>query len=224
MSEKFMLVIIMIKIPLSISQIESILKWRDSHKDLVRSYNIPFNEVEIISENGIKVRVSRNQIIKSVYRFVVSDTINNIVKGRFDYAVYTGLVTHNYPRLSSEDTQSAITIWASTMAYILNFEQQVLPAPADNGNRKTKKKRHGKSKSSNNRTIYLNPIKFIKEKEEHQPRSYTSPSHSFYVRGHYRHMKSGKTVYVKPYQKNKAHEPEQTNRILKISNTDISEN
>lgn len=220
MSEKFMLVIIMIKIPLSISQIESILKWRDSHKDLVRSYNIPFDEVEIISENGIKVRVSRNQIMKSVYRFVVSDTMNNIVKGRFDYAVYTGLVTHNYPRLSGEDTQSAITVWASTMAYILNFEQQVLPAP-DNGNRKSKKKRQRKSKNSNNRTIYLNPIKFIKEKEEHQPRAYTPPSHSFYVRGHYRHMKSGKTVYVKPYQKNKAHESEQTNRILKFAEDEL---
>lgn len=216
MSEKFMLVIIMIKIPLSISQIESILKWRDSHKDLVRSYNIPFNEVEIISENGIKLKVSRNQIIKSVYRFVVSDTINNIVKGRFDYAVYTGLVIHNYPRLSSEDTQSAITIWASTMAYILNFEQQVLPAPVDNGNRKSKKKRQGKSKNSNNRTIYLNPIKFIKEKEEHQPRAYTPPSHSFYVRGHYRHMKSGKVVYVHPYKKNTEKEKDKRNKIVKI--------
>lgn len=215
MSEKFMLVIIMIKIPLSISQIESILKWRDSNKDLVRSYNIPFDEVEIISENGIKVRVSRNQIMKSVYRFVVSDTMNNIVKGRFDYAVYTGLVTHNYPRLSGEDTQSAITIWASTMAYILNFEQQVLPAP-DNGNRKSKKKRQGKSKSSNNRTIYLNPIKFIKEKEEHQLRSYTPPSHSFYVRGHYRHMKSGKVVYVHPYEKNTGKEKDKRNKVVKI--------
>lgn len=36
---------------------------------------------------------------------------------------------------------------------------------------------------------------------EHRKRKYTRPTESFGVRGHYRHYKSGKTVWVHPYTK-----------------------
>lgn len=42
----------MVKIPLTVKQINALLKWRDEHKELVRVLVVPFPCCEIISENG----------------------------------------------------------------------------------------------------------------------------------------------------------------------------
>ena len=95
----------MVKIPLTIEQINNLLAWRDQHKELVRALVVPFDDCCILCENGIKVSVKRK---------------------------------------------------------------------------------------------------------------YTPCESAFSVRGHYRHYKSGKVVYVHPYEKNAGKEKDKRNKVLKI--------
>lgn len=209
----------MVKIPLTIEQINALLKWRDEHKEIVRACVVPFPYCEIISENGVKIRVQQNEDFTSVYNFTVSNTVLHEVKGRFDYMTITGKVVYGVPQLSHDDTQTAITVWATVMAYIVNFEPKIVEKENDEAMRKDNNPRsvsQRKQKRPENRILYLNPVKFISESKNAVQRKYTPPSCAFSVRGHYRHMKSGKVVYVHPYEKYTGKEKDKRNKIVKI--------
>lgn len=209
----------MVKIPLTIEQINALLKWRDEHKEIVRACVVPFPYCEIISENGVKIRTQQNKDFPSVYSFTVSNTILHEVMGRFDYMTMTRRVVHGAPQLSHEDTQTAITIWATVMAYIVNFEPEIVEKEQGETKNKESKRRSTsprKQKRPENRILYLNQIKYITEGKNATQRKYTPPSCAFSVRGHYRHMKSRKVVYVHPYEKNTGKEKDKRNKIVRI--------
>lgn len=209
----------MVKIPLTIEQINALLNWRDKHKDLVRACVVPFPSCDIISENGVKIRVQQNNDFPSVYKFTVSNTVLHEVNGRFDYMAMTGKVIHGLPRLSHDDTQTAITVWATVMAYIVNFEPKIVEKENDEAMHKDDNSRsvsQHKRKRPENSVLYLTPVKFISESKNAVQRKYTPPSCAFSVRGHYRQMKSGKVVYVHPYEKNTEKEKDKRNKIVKI--------
>lgn len=73
-----------------------------------------------------------------------------------------------------------------------------------------------KRNTSRDRVIYLRPTVNKYGKIEEQRRTYTAPDHAFSVRGHYRHYKSGKVVFVQPYEKNTGKEKDKRNKIVKI--------
>lgn len=209
----------MVKIPLSVEQINALLKWRDEHKELVRACVVPFPECEIISENEMKIRARRVEEHPNVYSFMMSDTIQHEIVGRFEYMTMTGAVHHGAPRLHENDVQSAITVWATVMAYIVNFEPHFVEKPKANAEAKGTEPRSTsphKQKRAENSVLYLNPIKFIGESKNAPQRKYKPPSCAFSVRGHYRHLKSGKVVYVHPYEKNTGKEKDKRNKVVKI--------
>lgn len=158
----------MVKIPLTIEQINALLRWRDEHRELVRACVVPFPYCEISSENGVKIRTHQNKDFPSVYGFTVSNTILHEIKGRFDYMNMTGRVIRGAPQLSHEDTQTAITVWATVMAYIVNFEPEIIEQECDEPENK-ESKRCGtsprKQKRPENRILYLNPTKYITERK-----------------------------------------------------------
>lgn len=209
----------LVKIPLKAQQIDDLLQWRDEHKELVRAAVIPFPECEIISENGVKIRVKQQAPFSTVYGFTVSDTIAHEVNGRFNYATLTGIVTHGAPQLSHEDTQTAITVWATVMAYIVNFKPEVIEKESEETAHEATPKNKTRRKAANkpaNRVIYLNPISYTTNEKNRLQRKYTAPACAFSVRGHYRHLKSGKIVYVHPYEKNAGKSKDTRNKIVKI--------
>ena len=209
----------MVKIPLEIEQINALLRWRDEHKDLVRACVVPFPACEIVGENGVKIRTQQNKDFPSVYSFTVSNTILHEIKGRFDYMTMTGRVIHGAPQLSHEDTQTAITVWATVMAYIVNFEPEIVKKDHDEAGETENKPRSAsprKQKRPENRVLYLNPTKYITESKNAVQRKYTPPSCAFSVRGHYRHLRSGKVVFVHPYEKNTGKDKDKRNKIVKI--------
>lgn len=209
----------MVKIPLTIEQINALLRWRDEHRELVRACVVPFPYCEISSENGVKIRTHQNKDFPSVYSFTVSNTILHEIKGRFDYMTMTGRVIHGAPQFSHEDTQTAITVWATVMAYIVNFEPEIVEKEPEETESKGIKMRSAsprKQKRPQSSVLYLNPIKYISDGKNATHRKYTPPSCAFSVRGHYRHMKSGKVVYVHPYEKNTGKEKDKRNKIVKI--------
>lgn len=200
-------------------QINDLLQWRDAHKELVRAAVIPFPECEIISENGIKIRVKQHDGFPSVYSFTVSNIILHEVMGRFDYMKITRRVVHGVPELSMEDTQTAINMWAVLMAYIVNFQPEVVEKEPEESAHEATAKSKTRRKAANkpaNRVIYLNPITYTTNEKNLSQRKYTAPSCAFSVRGHYRHLKSGKTVYVHPYEKNTGKSKDTRNKIVKI--------
>ena len=209
----------MVKIPLTVEQINALLQWRDEHKELVRACVVPFPSCEIVGENGVKIRTQQNKDFPSVYSFTVSNTILHEVKGRFDYMTMTGSVIHGEPQLSHEDTQTAITVWATVMAYIVNFEPEIVENDQDEVDTSAKEPRSAsprKQKRPENSVLYLNPVKFISKNKNAARRKYTPPTCAFSVRGHYRHMQSGKVVYVHPYEKNTGKDKDKRNKIVKI--------
>lgn len=209
----------MVKIPLSVEQINAPLKWRDEHKELVRALIIPFPECSITSENNMKVRVKQDKAYKSVYHFTVSNTKVHYVAGRFAYETKSEKVYNGLPIADKETIQSAITVWASVMAYIVNFDPEIVEKEDGEPENKSSKQRstsQQKQKRPENSVLYLNPIKYITDGKNATQRKYTPPSCAFSVRGHYRHLKSGKVVYVHPYEKNTGKEKDKRNKIVKI--------
>ena len=208
----------MVKIPLTVEQIENLLKWRDENLDLVRACVVPFPECSILSENGMKVRVE--QLNKTLlYSFTVTDCNAGLVKGRFVWDAEVKTVYHGTPELSHDNTQTALTVWASVMAYIANFKREVIECdePAKTQHRESQgRTERSKRNTSRDRVIYLRPIVNKYGKIEEQRRKYTAPDHAFSVRGHYRHYKSGKVVFVQPYEKNTGKEKDKRNKVVKI--------
>lgn len=207
-----------VKIPLTSEQVEKLLAWRDQHKELVRALVVPFPECSILSENGMKIRIEQDEALKSVYRFTVTDTNAHKVKGRFTYSTKTSYLWHGLPKLSKDETQTTITIWATVCAYIANFQPELVGRPGDSVGASASV--HTPSaKAANNaadRVIYLRPIVFTSEHESPVKRKYTPCENAFSVRGHYRHYKSGKVVYVRPYEKGTGKEKDKRNKVLKI--------
>lgn len=207
----------MVKIPLTVEQINALLKWRDEHKELVRACVVPFPECSIISENGIKIRVE--SITSIVYKFTVTNFSQGSLMGRFFYDSELFAVYHDSPKLSEDKTQTAITTWATVMAYIVNFEPEIVEKEPEETESKEIEMRSAsprKQKRPQNSVLYLNPIKYIADGKNATHRKYTPPSCAFSVRGHYRHMKSGKVVYVHPYEKNTGKQKDRRNKIVKI--------
>lgn len=209
----------MVKIPLKIEQINTLLNWRDKHKDLVRNCSIVFPECEIISENGIKFRVSKDNIKPFCFNFIVSDTIQHKIMGRFSINTMTKIIVHGLPQLSAYNKQSALTVWATVQAYILHFEPKLIHIDDEihaKNKDKTYKASSARQKRTKNIVLYLNPIKFISDSKNATQHKYTPPSCAFSVRGHYRKLKSGKSVYVHSYEKNTSKCKDNRNKIVKI--------
>ena len=91
----------MVKIHLKVEQINALLKWRDEHKELVRACVVPFPACEIISENGMKIRVRQFEEFPSVYSFTMSNTILREVVGRFEYKSMSRAAAAAAPRLAN---------------------------------------------------------------------------------------------------------------------------
>lgn len=208
----------MVKIPLTAEQVEKLLAWRDQHKELVRALVIPFPECSIISENGMKIRAEYGGI-DGFYMFTVTDCNARSVKGKFVFDPESMKVFHESPKLSQEETQTTITVWATVSAYIVNFQPELVEAdrkePKSSG--ATVHKAIGKAANkASGRVVYLKPIVFTHEGENAVKRKYTPCENAFSVRGHYRHYKSGKVVYIQPYEKNTGKDKDKRNKVLKI--------
>lgn len=206
----------MIKIPLTINQINDLLKWRDDHKNLVRNLIVPFPECEIISENGMKIRSVKDNGSENVYAFTVSDTNAHEVRGRFKYNIISKSVEQISPKLPEEDTQSAITVWASVLAFVLNFHPEVIKKTSNSTEDTNGSREKEKSTQQKDHVVYLKNVYQYTDSINPQKRKYTPCETQFSVRGHYRHMKSGKIVYIKPYEKNTGKKKTNQKKILKI--------
>lgn len=204
----------MVKIMINKKQITDIFKWNEFHKDIVRKMLIPFEECSLmlgLGENdgfkaNMRISVSKEDD-NGTYKFKVSNIEKREIEKIFTYNIFTYRAKYIFNRDDKEKaeedvTPSFITLWAATMAYIVNYKNKVIKY-SHKTNISNNKNQKDSNNNKNNSVIYLNSISYIYDKGENESkRKYTPCENAFHVRGHYRRMKSGKVVYVRPYEKN----------------------
>ena len=191
------------KIVLTIKDTEFLLDWRDKNKDLVRRYPPVLPECKIdCTESGYVIKGFRRE---STIRLYVS--CQGVSLGMMEYKIRPdGLLDLVKDRtdLESEDKQSVLTVYASTMAFMA-YCNETMPSsmPAPEGEEVTAPRRVAGSRKKSRKassTVYL--IKNSGGKRHFSASGYrNSPSGQFTVRGHFRRYKSGKVIWVDAFIK-----------------------
>ena len=188
------------KILLSSNDVETLLLWRDQNKELIRRNAAPFKGIILeFPETNIIIK-AYNDAGKIAFYLQVNGQKAGKITGR---QLPGGLlqVKKNTTKLSSDDIQSIITVYASLMALIVYHKPEAAAA--------AKEARQERRKNS---------VTYLLKHSSSGPRSrqrgqHSSPAGVFTVRGHYRHYKDGRSVWIKPYKKGTG---DQKNKTYKL--------
>ena len=187
------------KIILHSQDVETLLKWRDQNKDLVRRNAAPFKGIMLeFPETNIIIKVY-NDAGKIAFYLQVNGEKAGKITGR---QLAGGLFQEkkNTTKLKKDDVQSIITVYASLMAFTVYNKPEPAAAAAD-PRRQDRPTKAGKARRQEKTSIT-----YIFKHSSSGPRlqrrgQHASPAGAFSVRGHYRHYKNGKTVWIRPYNK-----------------------
>lgn len=182
---------------------EFLLNWRDKHIDYVHQCVCPIRAIRIISKvNGIALTCVRDgDIIK------INVSLNERPFGK--------LIAHTLPsgyykvddkttkNLNMDEIQSIMTTYASTMALLAYGNEITRPAKqisrrTETNNPNSNKKKPKKSKSSGITYVLRRDSKTAAIMPHGKHRSLQG---TFNVRGHFRHYKDGKVVWIEEYSK-----------------------
>lgn len=187
------------KVELSVKDIEALLKWRDQHPQEVKSHPAPLKAVEIVMpHNGYRIKGIREGDQLRLHLSQNGTQLGNCRFVRRPDGMWAS--TRNRMQVGRDDLQAVLTVYCSVMALMAYGRREVEPQDTtpDPGSKPSPSKRPTKRKSK--RTTYI--LRSINGALSAVPRgSHASPRGIFTVRGHYRHYKSGKVVWVSEYQK-----------------------
>ena len=199
------------KIILSSNDIETLLLWRDQNKDLIRRNAAPFK--------GIILEFPETNIIIKAYndagKIALYLQINGQKAGKITGRQLPGgllQVKKNTTKLSSDDIQSIITVYASLMALIVYHKPEAAAAAKEARQERPKKAENGQERRKNSVTYLLKHSSSgprIQQRGKH-----SSPAGVFTVRGHYRYYKNGRAVWIEPYTKGTG---KQNNKTYKLN-------
>lgn len=198
------------RIILSSKDVETLLLWRDQNRDLVRRNAAPFKGI-ILEFPETKIRIKAyNDAGKITFYLEIDGQKAGKISGR---QLPGGLFQEkkNTTNLKKDDVQSIITVYASLMALIVYHE----PAPA--AARETRQDRPKTARKSKPRPR-KNEITYIFRCSSSGPRilergHHASPAGVFTVRGHYRHYKDGRAVWIKPFKKGEGNQKNKTYKL-----------
>ena len=183
--------------------VEFLLGWRDKHKEQVREYPCPLKAIKIIS----KANTSLCTCIRDGNTIKVTVTLGGKPFGKiFAELVGSGMYRVNEKKTSkifnTEMIQSIMTVYASTMALLAYGGGTTKPSKQTdrkpNGGKSQPNKKHNKSKP-NGVTYVLRRDSTTAAILPHG--KHRSPQGTFNVRGHFRHYKDGKVVWISEYSK-----------------------
>lgn len=199
------------KVLLSAEDIERLLRWRDEHVDEVRSNPSPLKAIEIVMpHNGYRIKGIRDGIN---LRLHLSQNYNQL--GNCDFVRRTDGMWHsvkNRMQVDEDSLRSVLTVYCSLMALMAYGRKN----EADESVELRKTKPHKPSTKpytrpkqrvtyilrAANGTLLATPMG-----------SHASPRGIFSVRGHYRHYKSGKVVWIAEYKKGTGKKKAKTYKI-----------
>lgn len=194
------------KVIFKIKDVDALLAWRDNHPDLVRSLPMPLKALEFIfPESGWSFKAIREK--ESI---TFHPALHGKPVGKMKLRVCPGGKLAMVKRdniLKGEDVETIITVYCSTMALMVygNGSRVVDTALSPSVSQKPTEARESvssgkKGKDTRNSVTYI--LRATRDGVAAIPQgSHASPSREFSVRGHFRHYKSGKVVWVDEYRK-----------------------
>lgn len=198
------------KVELSVQDIEALLKWRDQHPQEVKSHPAPLRAVEIVMpHNGYHIKGVRDGDGLWLHLSQFDVSLGNCRFVRRPDGMWVS--TRNRMKVEKDGLQSVLTVYCSVMALMAYGRREPEPREAPVPKPKSSpSKRPTKRKSK--RTTYI--LRSINGALSAVPRgSHASPRGIFTVRGHYRHYKSGKVVWVAEYKKGTGKQKGKTYKI-----------
>ena len=192
-----------------------LFRWRDEHKNLVRNYKASTKKVKYIllyeTNNPIIITVIDSG--ESRVDFTITRQGKRLDSFRYDR--YKMTVNEKWYALKepktvkeakSDGRQEAISIHASTQA-LLNHRQRI---EVDRGQETredvesiVEKVQNREKTQKKDNIIKISDIIYTPaEAPTRGFRNYTKPTREISVRGHYRHYRSGKTIWIDEYKKN----------------------
>ena len=203
------------KIYISQDEENKLFRWRDEHKNLVRNYKASIKKVKYILFCEMNNPIIITVIDGGEARVDFTITRQGKRLDSFRYDRYRMTVDETWHTLKepkavkeakSAGRQEAISIHASTQA-LLNHRKRI---EVDQGQEpredvesivekvKSKERIQKKDNIIKISDIVYTPV----EASTRGFRNYTKPTREISVRGHYRHYRSGKTIWIDEYKKN----------------------
>lgn len=197
------------RVELSVEDIDRLLEWRDQHVSLVRTMPAPLKAVEIVfKHNDYRIKGIRDGTWLKLYIAKGYDSL-----GHFEGEIIDGKlhIRKGKLKINEESFQDCLTCYASLMALMVYGERPVIEEP-EVMERKPHTQRKKTEAKPRKRTTYI--LRSINGSLLAMPKgSHASPSGVFTVRGHYRHYKSGKVVWIDSYRKGTGKKKRKTYRI-----------
>ena len=207
------------KVLLKEKDLQFLLQWRDEHKDLVRLGAAPMKAIKIICvDSGFIITGIREE---KRLRLTVNENGRSIGNLTFELLEDgLGKLVRDTTKLSQENRQAVLTVYCSVMALIVFGKFTV---DIDQNTARKMKSQPTKPTKSHKRSK-RNGVTYILNATGNEPQmmvkgSRRSPRGSFSVRGHYRHYKSGKVVWIAEYKKGSGkHQKGSTYKLKKEGN------
>lgn len=186
------------------SDLDFLLEWRDNHKALVRMGLCPIKAIKIISlESGLTLTCIRKGNIVKISATILGRNVGSVV---FEYNIlgFYSVIKSDAKKLKEDDVQSIATVYASTMA-IMSFGGQVALPEKEKKQSATHKTAKSNKKSSTNKNK-SSGITYILKRQGNDAQlvrkgSHARPEGTFSVRGHFRHYKNGRVIWIAEYVK-----------------------
>lgn len=198
------------KVELTIADVDRLIEWRDQHPDEVRSHPAPLKAVEIrIKENGWRIKGIREGDNLRLHLSQGNQQFGNCTFVRRDDGMWASV--KNRMRVSEDDLRSVLTVYCSLMALMAygRAEERGPGARRETAAHTATKGRKPKKKP---RTTYI--LRMDNGALRAAPRgSHASPGGIFSVRGHFRHYKSGKVIWISEYRKGEGKKKKKTYKM-----------
>lgn len=201
------------RVELTIEDVNRLIEWRDAHPTEVRSHPAPLKAVEIrIKENGWRIKGIREGNSLRLHLSKENQQFGNCTFIRRTGGMWTS--TKNRMRVSEDDLRSVLTVYCSLMALMV-YGQEEMPAeqtPDKVQDNTRKKPINGRKRKRTPRTTYI--LKSGNGALMAAPKgSHASPGGIFSVRGHFRHYKNGKVIWISEYRKGEGKKKKKTYKM-----------
>jgi hypothetical protein len=202
------------RIVVTAADIEKLLAWRDEHNDLVRSMPVPLREVKIqIVESGISIKCFRSDKKLKFYLDGPTRKLGHVVFAPLGNGLWKKKASTLPADCNPAETeQGALTVYGSLMALMAYGASETPTA--------TEVEHEPKAHTGHKRSTRWNPVSTTyilhssgKRLSVAPKGHHASPSCSFTVRGHFRHYRSGKIVWIAEYRKGTGKERSKTYKI-----------
>lgn len=195
------------KVYISPEEEKKLFAWRDEHKELVRWYRASLDKVKYIlfsPEDKFDPVIITVIDCGNEVNFTITQSRKQLDKFKL-----SRITLRAAPEVSDSNLQQArqeaISVHASVQA-LLTARVRRFDEQAKSLKQAVKNSSEGLTKANNSKykKSMINITNMLKESSEnisHTNHKYTLPAKSFEVRGHYRQLKSGKTVWVNSFVK-----------------------